>query len=76
MALARMASLKARKLVRGLLLAALLFCVMYFMPLQDIRSKALHFLDFDVPNAGPAVDIIRHINPLIGTINGGELRPL
>ena len=64
---------------RVLVYALLLFCLIWFMPsLEANLGKTLLF--FISPNlAGPyqgkgsSVDVLKYIDPLIGTTNGGML---
>jgi len=69
---------------RSRLVAIVFFCLcfMLFLPRHDLGiGKTLGFFLFGPGLAGshgrgtPKVDILRFVDPLIGTANGGLLRP-
>jgi hypothetical protein len=75
---AAMVPLHFRRLPRRsrlLLIAVFCICVLWFLPRVDLGiGKTLSFLLFGPGFAGhhkPRVDILRFVDPLIGTANGG-----
>jgi hypothetical protein len=71
MALVRVAGLKRRE--RLLLLALVVFCILSFSPMSPTFSlrRVLPYTLFPF-SAYSADGVLKYVNPLIGTVNGGK----